>query len=267
MPVDLRGILGSAQRDLQRTMNLVSLGLQAAAEVPDFPMEIPNLTFRWEFDSYQNWTPDQKVNEWKRWILINGFRDAAEVVNAVLEEVQSVLAGSSLDPQPDDNSSVPADAWNRPTPDRRREFNALFLPHKIQFLKSKYALSFDEKLVEEVISINKTRNCLVHRSGVVNERDTTEGSKLILHWTAPVLLLEKDGVQKEVLPPFEGATTVTLTWRSRVKEFSLGQVIEINSTEFAQICWSLFLFARHCWEVVAARGRAMGVKFNESSSA
>jgi hypothetical protein len=258
--VNLGALTGQLQLTLQRAMNLVAIGLQAGKNIAQHPLVFPDTAMFHQLASNEEWTPEFTAAEWKRWTLRNGFRDAAEAVNSFFEEVQGILAVFSLQIK----KGLTGADWNDVVDSRMKRFHRLGLPDKINFMDKQYGFRFDPVQTEQVYSVNSARNCLVHRNGVVTDRDVTDGDKLILKWTALTIILVKDGVETQASPPcnIEAGTLVSMGHRPRHKEFAIGEHVDLDADEFAQICRTLSLFGASSAQMLEQFGRSQGVPFN-----
>jgi hypothetical protein len=266
--INLAAMTSQLQRILQRAMNLVAMGLNAGKSTSPIPFELPDSTVTFQFAANEQWTSEHASQEWNRWVLCNGFRDAAEAVGAFLEEVQSVLAYWALTERQDSSGGIRGTDWHELIVGRGQKFHRRGLPDKITFLEKQYGLVLDPTLTSQVLSINTVRNCLVHRNGIVTPRDVTNDEKLLLQWTRLVLILRDEAGEREVLPPVEVAAGAEAAVGNRPtrKEFTVGQDIVLNIEEFTQICWTLMTFGNSCTKAVEAHGRNRGIKFKEPES-
>jgi len=90
--INLAGITGRVQRALRQAMTMVSIGLNAKGEITPEILTMPDVTMHHHFGSSLNRTIDEDKVSWEIWVLRNGFRDIAEELGGLLEEIQSVLA-------------------------------------------------------------------------------------------------------------------------------------------------------------------------------
>lgn len=265
--INLAGLTSAAQRNLQRAMHLVSIGLQAEATPEKIAEGLPDAAVVFQFASNEPWTVQRASDEWARWILSNGFRDAAESLAALLEEARTVLALWSLQKLQQAQGVLTGGEWRRAMMDDGRSFHRLGFPDKLAKIEKQYGLCLEEDLINRILSIVKARNCLVHRAGVVTSHDATSGAGLELKWrTLAVILTGPTGEREVELPAVaEAGTTVAVGVRPRSKTFGPGATITVTSAEFAQVCWTLFLFAVELAKALEVRGRALGFEFSQNA--
>lgn len=266
--IDLGGLPGRIQRVLKAATNLVAIGLNALDSISPGSFALPDVAMHHHFDSNNPWSTDFAKETWKQWILRNGFRDAAEAISGILEEVQGVLSYWYILQLQTENGEVTVGHWNEIVVARAHKFHKRTLPQKIEFLEKHYAFMPDPSLLRQVFSIHGARNCFVHRNGIVAEIDTTDSKSLELEWSALVAIAVVNGQEQEVVPPqlFEAGTSIGVATRPRRKNTPIGQSLEVNTTEFAQICWTLFLFAQTCAMQLEAYGKERGVEFNSNAT-
>jgi hypothetical protein len=256
--INLAGLTARIQRSLRRATNLVAIGLNAPTTTSSETVTGGGIEFR--YATNEPWTPDTAQHEWVQWILLNGFRDAAESLAIVLEEARVVLAAWRLKL---DRSEVTLSDWQETIGKEGRRFHRLGLPDKINFLANQYGLKMDPPLVEQILTINGARNCLVHRGGKITERDRNCETGFELHWRATVAVAQGPDGEREVEPPIllnegEGLGIAT---RPRRRLFAIGEDFTVSSGEFAQVCWTLFLFVQTLAEKLEEIGRSQGIEF------
>jgi len=266
--INLAGLTDRIQRYLRASMSLVAIGLNAGKSISADDLQLPDVTTHHQFDSSNAWTIEEAGAAWKTWVLRNGFRDVAEAISGLLEEVQSVLSCWQLVKVQQDRS-IRGEDWNEMVVTRGSRFHRLGLPEKIDFLKKEYGLVLNDPLVQQVLSINGARNCLVHRGGMVTAQDTRGGDHLTIEWSALVILITEKGVEKEIEPPYlvEAGGTLGVATRPRTKAIPIGQPLSVTAKEFSQICWTLFVFAMTCAQTLEAHGKLQGIQFRSKADA
>lgn len=265
LSTNLAALSAQLQFDLQKALNLVAVGLHASEAVQKAPFSLPKTAFFQQFAPNDHWTAEHTACEWERWVLRNGFRDVSELIASFLENGQKILANWHLVALQRTRKLIGAD-WNEVIVSREKKFHRLGLPEKLDFLQKHYSfVPADASLVRQVFSINAARNCLVHRNGVVGTTDITENDKFILEWTALAIIVQKDGIETQVVPPatVEAGSSVGIGNRPRRKDFGLGEPIVVDSREFSEICWTLSFFGSSCARKLEQHGRDQGIKFTD----
>jgi hypothetical protein len=265
--INLAGLPARIRRSLQSATNLVAIGLNASGEIPQRNIPAGGIEFR--YGTNEPWPPERSQQEWVQWVLLNGFRDAAESVNAILEEARTVLAIWRLKTATPPDAGVTVLDWQATIVAAGRPFHRLGLPDKLDRLSTEYGVTLEPSLLEQLLSINTARNCLVHRAGVISEREKNSGNGFELSWRALVALAQGPDGDREVVPPVElrAGEGLGIGTRSRRKQFAIGDRFTVSAEEFAQICWTLFVFVQSLAENLEQLGRAQGLVFNESPRA
>ena len=258
--INLQAIIDAMQRSLQRAMNLVTVGLRVNVTAEHLAAGLPDVGIKLQLAANEPWTPERTADEWSRWILLNGFRDAAESVHALLEELLMVLAYLSLKTDHDSGTLVEGFSLEDFVDQERRKNHWLLYPQK----RNK-VLGFGVRLdagLSDVNSIMTARNCLVHRNGIVTDKEVADGV-FQLQWRRVAMFAVKDDVSREVDPgevlwPGE---VLRVGARPRSKSFALGERIQLSAADFSEICWTLTWFAQKAIAAVQEYGQAKGVNF------
>ncbi len=242
--INLAGISGRMQRVLRSVMTFVAIGLNAKQEITSNTLAIPDVTIHHQFDSSNSWSIEEAKDAWQIWILRNGFRDIAEALSGLLEEIQSVLASWEL-VLLQKSKSIRGEDWNEIIVHRSQQFHRRTLPQKLKYLEDQYLFTLDPALIRQAFTINAVRNCLTHRGGVVSQLDVDASGNLTLEWSALVLLARLNGQEQEVSLPYraDGGTEIGIATRPKTKSFEVGQSILVSAEEFTQLCWTLFQLA------------------------
>ncbi len=267
--VNLDGLVGQLQNSLQATINLTALGLRSIERLGEVDLALPGTSMQIALGGATSWDTGRREGEFRRWILVNAFRDAAEATGTLLEEVRRVLAIWRLVYEVSRDGKIRAKDWDEGVVKASKRFHRLGLPDKLNALGTDYGLSLDPGRVGHVLSINAARNTLVHRKGIVSERDANTENGLLMRWEKLGAFLTKDGEEREVVPPMlvEAGTEIVVQARPMEKLFALNSQIEVNVQEFADVCWTLFVFGESTKQLLEKHGRARGVVFSSSPGA
>lgn len=300
--INLAGIAGGLQRTLQGLINRAAFGLQAAQDFDPAELRLPDVALHLQLSGKDElWDKTHLRTDFRSWVLAAIFRDAVEAFGRALEEARSVCATWALS-SPSERVSI-AD-WNERFVDEARRFHRRGLPDKFDFLRQEYAVALPEDKEKDLLSLNRTRNCLVHRGGVVSLRDldvseavagnaisewraahpteawTNEQIKealqakgvqpaLTVSWLKLQLISELDGGTTNLDPreePFvPGGSTISIQVQRETRAFDLGSRIELSSNDFAEICFAFFNAAQTLTKALEERGRSLGVQFTEQS--
>lgn len=300
--INLAGIAGGLQRTLQGLINRAAFGLQAAQDFDPDELRLPDVAFHLQLSGKEElWDKTLLRSDFRSWLLAAVLRDAVEAFARALEEARSVCATWVLS-SPSGKVSI-AD-WNERFVDEARRFHRLGLPDKLDFLRREYEVTLPEDKKKDLLSLNRARNCLVHRGGVVSLRDldvseaeannaisewraahpteawTNEQIKealrakgvqpaLVVSWLKLQLIAELDGDTTNLDPREEpyvpGGSTIGLQVQRETRAFDLGSDIALSSNDFAEICFAFFNAAQTLTKALEERGRSLGVQFTEQS--
>lgn len=90
-------------------------------------------------------------------------------------------------------------------------------------------------LREEIISINKVRNCLVHRNGIVGRKDITNTNSLDLKWNSLVNYSKMDGKDIELSYNHRKDKIIldnfSIQRKQNIKSYALNDEIKFNINE------------------------------------
>lgn len=137
--INLAGITGRMQRVLRDAMNMVAIGFNAKENITAENLTIPDITIHHQFNSSSNKSIGEEKVSWEIWVLRNGFRDIAEELNVLLEEIQTVLAYWKI-VTIQKSRVVRGEDWNEIIAHRSQQFHRRTLPQKLEFLDRKYHL-------------------------------------------------------------------------------------------------------------------------------
>ncbi len=100
---------------------------------------------------------------------------------------------------------------------------------------------------KEFLSLNKARNCLEHRGGViVQDKDTDpNASTLTLSFPRVQIYVEREGQEIEITPPFavEAGEEISFRAIARERSFAVGERITVNAEEFGEIAFACWIMA------------------------
>lgn len=258
--INLAGLLAELQRAVQRTINLVASGLETKQYVTGEYLRLPDTSFGITLDSKLKWSREQAQREYSKWVLSNGFRDMTEGAGLFLDSVHNILAYWDIGIRVRDQGPITMGDWDKMIIKGGASFHELGFPHKLDHLSKEHGLALNETFISKLLTINKTRNCLVHRQGVVSQKDVNCEGGLQTKWMKLALVMQDGETCKEVTLPFmaEKNTLVGVRNQEQAKVFPLGSQVEFTAQEFSDICWCFFIFGNSLKESVEAKGIDLG---------
>ncbi len=258
--INLDGLLLSLLRVLQRSSFLVSYGLKPKQELEPETQKLPIGKFELIFEGGLNWSPEEIKRQHNNWILTNGFRDTIEGLNSFLESVHSILSFWDLAKSPDKSVEIKEADWNRLIVDGQKQFHRFGLPVKLDHLHDQHKIIHDPNLIENLISVNTARSCLVHRAGIITKKDVTEKDYLKIKWIKAKPVLRNEDGEKELVfgEIIQKESKLSIKNESVSKKFLIGENIVITDKEFTGISWSHFQFGINLIEKVKESGKKSG---------
>ena len=259
--VNLGALLGQLQHAIQRTVHLAALGLNAAPRLTQDDLQLPGTSISLYFAGPDPWPIEEAREGFQHWIVMNGLRDATEAISGFLEETRMVLAVWQIGIRNRSEPITGAD-WHEATVRQRQRFHRLGVPDKIDALQQTYTLPLDPDLVGHLRTINDARNCLVHRQGIVQERDVNEGGALRVSWRHLALVIQGPDGERAGFPGaiVDVGETLCVSNRDVSKLFPLGNAISFSVQEFADICWWLFLLGLSTTKLIEDWARERGIE-------
>lgn len=259
--VSLDGLLGALHKDIQRVTNLVAVGIQSPVDLDEESLAIRSDPISFRFGNSPPWASnDDASSDYQDWVYGNGLRDVLESVGSFLEEVRQILALWSLGDRQSAGEQLTGAIWTAELQDAGKRFHRLGFPDKVDRLRTEFRMHVDTTLNEHVLSANVARNCLVHRRGIVSERDLNRDNALVVSWRRmAVVLKDEDGEHPLVFGErLKKEAAVIMKVEDTAKEFGLGERVIFSATEFAEICWSMFLYSFAWGEALNKTGLTRG---------
>ena len=126
----------------------------------------------------------------------------------------------------------------------RRHRNGL--QGKLETLKDKFSIEIKEPL--SLVSINKTRNCLVHRRGIVSRDDCNDGDNMTVTWRGIDLHIETESGETVSIHPITDSSFsqqivvpakgwIKGIYCKRKKAFPFKSGVSFSTGELAEICY------------------------------
>jgi predicted small integral membrane protein len=268
--IELAGIWGRVTRELELAHYVVAIGMHSAVQMDAKWLEEPNRLFQMQYNKGRPVPLEDVKTYWKTWILRGGFRDVAETLATTLEEIHRILALWNIVPK--DAQSGGSVKWALITQMNQENgsFHSKNLPDKLALLTKRYGFTFPEDTRAQLLSINAARNCLVHRSGTVGEKDLDAGTETFtLKWKAICPYVKDSTGERVAVFPFETSKTdetyLALKSEEKIKLFKRGDILELASEEFSWVAWTQLEASQ--WAAIRLEeiGRAQGLTIQTQS--
>jgi len=258
--IDLDVPLARWQRALQRAIDLVSFGLTAMATVPEGEVRLPGEVLRFAVASNYAMTFLEAKEEFGLWVLQGGFRDVVEGLHDFLEEARVACAAVALGPK----FTMPA-GWippfTRESPEGQR-FHWLGLDKKLGTLGDEYSVVLGGELRTAVDGINRARNCLAHRGGVVGDQDKNDPAGLRISWRRLEFLVKDVATGAERLlmlnQLIEAESDVLLHIGAVERLFKLGERVSFTPEDIIGVCFTLLSVGQELSASVVQYTRSKG---------
>jgi len=146
MRISLDGLRGELQRALQRTIFLASAGLQNVELINAEKLQLPTNSIPASYASNLKWTSEEAQNHFRKWVVINGFRDSIESVSAFLESAHQVLSIWELVEKQKEGHKITGSEWKKVINICASEFHHFGLPNKVDHIKKRMPLFWTKSL-------------------------------------------------------------------------------------------------------------------------
>jgi len=126
-----------------------------------------------------------------------------------------------------------------------KKFRRMNFPTKLETLEARFAIASPFK--GQFLSLNRVRNCLIHRDGWVGQDDADQEGKLVLRQRhCDCVATRKDNGAEFVIGEAgyvtEAETTVSIRVRDHERSFSIGDQIQLSPQEHVDSVLTLWLF-------------------------
>lgn len=255
--INFAALPSQVARALKRIIEHVAIGLIASEQVkdeqlisPDLDNEelskcikLPQLMFTFVAAPEPTDIPALRAS-FKSWTIGNGLSDVIDIMDGFLDEIRTILI---LFDYVGVRHEVDINLAEK-VMEKRTRFLKGGLEDKIKLIDKKMNGKFIGSLTPSLLSINKARNCLVHRHGLVSDMDTNVNDTLVVEWQKiEFFVKDPNGAETPVTSlPFVIDAGQTLACRTQLmkKTFAIGSSLEFSTQEFNDLGWSLFQYAQ-----------------------
>lgn len=245
--VNLPAALAKLQVRLQRLADLASIGVTGVQKVGEEEFQVSPFFASVDLASNNRLSFAEIKDEFTHWCLRNSFTEAIDQVSAFLEECRFIARLYHM------GSKVSGSAWNDALLDERKKFHKKGLPEKIAYLRERYSVG--SQFEDHVLSLNRVRNCLVHRLGVVSDVDVKDSGTLVVRWQGMRFLLRDSvtGVETLLEGPTQTKNESELQLRIGPieKTFHLRESIRLSPAELGYTMHTFYAFALENLQAIA----------------
>lgn len=177
------------------------------------------------------------------WTLGSYFRDLIEYFHFYIEDLHTILTFVEAGEQCEEGRKISLDEFQT-LPKVVNTYNTSNFPDKMNHLSKMHKI--DLGLTEEMLlSLNKARNCIVHRQGILSKKDCNKENTLLTHWIGFDFKIKGDITGKEFGfgELTTEASTVLLLQEPKRKLFQIGDKINFTIEELRGIQWMIIKIA------------------------
>lgn len=244
-------VIAPALRSMRLSSELMSIGL-SALETADLANPAPLAAGFVALGFQTPEDPAAKKSLYQAWLLAKGFHELSKGLRATLEEaylyvmVPKQLAGpNTLDGVTTGIRAI------------RTKGNKLNFPDLVAAVEME--LNSPLHFAQEFGSMQRARNCLEHRNGVVGQTDLDQDAD-VMRLLLPRLsvVVERDGAEIEVAAQFhiEAGEVIQIKRATRSREFGLGEVVSFDATQFQEVALACWFFANDIGTKLPRFGKA-----------
>ncbi|WP_175782758.1 hypothetical protein [Burkholderia cenocepacia] len=186
---------------------------------------------------------DERRTLYENWILSKAFTELARGIREALEEAYlfTRIVGLVRKRHPT------VDEFNAEQDQARKWAQQASFPNLMAAVNE--ALTGPLIFASEFESLQKVRNCLEHRAGVVGKRDIDDSGSLVLslprlrlfYWRGETQIELELGARVDPGDDHEHAE-VRLERVTRVRKYELGEVVRFSAVDFHEIAQSCYMF-------------------------
>ena len=253
-------------RMLDPVIERTAFGLSAADGAAAHPLALPGF-FKVDVAQARKRSFDVVKSESATWVLASGFREAIDGVHALLEETRIACAVVDLGASGD----ISVEQWNEHIGGKIKAFHKEFLRPKLEFLNTTYNVTVQPDRLQQLLSLNAARNCLVHRAGIVSpEHDANVPEGLRVSWRRPELRAVGPAGERSIDESnrlLDAGGTLQMSVSDTCKLFRAGEKVSFTAQEFSYVCLTLILFGQELAQNTVAYAKNRSFPFTPTQAA
>jgi hypothetical protein len=254
--IDFDKLLNEALKGVRRASVFMGFGVNAALDQTFKDYQLCSITrIQIVPNDVSEVTLNHFKDEFRIWIEAAGFRELTESFSSYLDSLhriclvmQAAVRQSSL--MLLDESDF--------------HFKSQGFPNKINILSNRFSVRSASH--NYFLSLNRTRNCLVHRRGIIGKEDIREDADVC--WKTLSTHGESPDGEKYYLDdiPEDGVfvphgACIKVQWIERRRTFPLGSKLILSTRDLAEIYMFYQIEARETIRSAVEYGRQLGVQF------
>ena len=255
--INLAALREIADKGVRRAGLFMGLGVNAARDPSLKQYGLGGVT---GFELVPGGADDETLSgykqEFERWVVGCGLREMMETFGVFLDGAYDVCQLLS------EQGKTATEEMIRRIASDGKKFKGHGLKDKLKTLRAGYGVGVKEQTY--LISINKARNCLTHRRGIVGIEDCTQGQQLIVSWRGLDFWAETpEGERTPIdLPLTKGfilsvGSKIMAGQSERTKECRLGDVLSFTPKELTEIGITVMEMATEVVQAVEQYGKRL----------
>lgn len=188
------------------------------------------------------------------WLVGCALRDAVEAIQLFLDEMHVICFQYKAGP----GRKELVETLRRELDPQQHRFHRKGLPEKMKAIQTCFSDMLTTAYDEEVRSLGRARNCVVHRGGVVGPADQPP---LVVRWRYMKLFADGPTGRREVQlrEMRDSGEELSLQVGPVKRSFGVGEHITFSACEFSEIAYTLLVYAMTMAKAVRSYGDQMGV--------
>ncbi|MDF1855925.1 hypothetical protein [Pseudooceanicola sp.] len=258
--LDFDGILEIALKGVRRSSVFMGLGVNAALDPSNSNYQLSHIT---RIQVIPDDAPQEALEhfkeEFKIWIEACALREATESFALFLDELHRACSVIH---------AVKGNGSMEEVSEKQSKFAKEGLPNKLNILEQRFGVTSAHS--GNLSLINRARNCLTHRKGLVGLEDIRDQPKFTVAWRGLDLFVEEpDGTKSDLgeIPEggllLENGGFVGVEFVERSRTFDLGTMLSLSPRDLAEICWFLAKEAKTITNSAISYAQANGVVMNQ----
>jgi hypothetical protein len=227
------GVVNPLVRAVRDSTEVIGLALSAikSADTSEAP-RVPDAFFHYTYKAGPR-DPEERRQAYTTWLLAKGYHELARATREMLEEAYLYV---------ELYKTIGTTITGKLVFDLREQAGGFRFP--VLLARINEALPRSLIFAAEMQSLQKVRNCLEHRNGIVGQSDVDETGKLrlVLPVYAPFAQEEDGDVELHVGYRAKKETQIAFRRISRERTYELGERVAFSAEEFSEIahsCWML----------------------------
>jgi hypothetical protein len=249
-----------ADRGVRRAAVFMGIGINAVLGKERLNYDLTNITqIQLMPSNVSDETHAHFKDEFSIWITGNGFRELIETFKVFLDELHHICL-------------ILASSKGILSIEKVKSFDKNFpregLPQKLSLLNDHFNVS--PKYPKYLKTLNKARNCLTHRRGIVGFEDCNDIDVLKINWLGIDIFVEEPNGNKTLMTEIpEGGLflpeggSVNLQVVQREKKVNRGDIIKFTPRELAEICHYFLIESSNTCGTAINFAKSIEIPFSE----